>query len=116
MGDLYPLKTERNRVWRCYLGGKLIDAFRRDSEQTDGYFPEDWLASTVVAVNPDRKGTPELEGLSVAILENGEKAYLRDLILENPEGYLGKEHVEKLGTNLGMLAKFLDSAEKLPVQ
>lgn len=116
IGNLYPLKTERNRVWRCYLGGKLIDEFRNDKEQIDGYFPEDWLASTVVAVNPEREDKPELEGLSVAILENGEKRFLRDLILENPEGYLGEQHTQKFGTNLGMLAKFLDSAEKLPVQ
>lgn len=116
MKNLYPLKTKANRCWRCYLGGKLIDVMREDANPSDGYFPEDWLASTVVAVNPDREGKPEFEGLSVAILADGSERYLRDLIEENPEAYLGKEHVEKFGTNLGVLAKFLDSAEKLPVQ
>ena len=116
MKNLYPLKTKPNRCWRCYLGGKLIDVMREEGNPTDGYFPEDWLASTVVAVNPDREGKPEFEGLSVAILADGSERYLRDLIEENPEAYLGKNHVEKFGTNLGVLAKFLDSAEKLPVQ
>ena len=44
------------------------------------------------------------------------KTRLKVRIEENPEAYLGKAHVEKFGTNLGVLAKFLDSAEKLPVQ
>ena len=116
MNILHPLKTLPNRCWRCYLGGKLIDELRNESNSSDGYFPEDWLASVVVANNPDREGKPELEGLSEVILDNSGKAYLRDLILADPEGFLGKEHIEKFGTNLGVLAKFLDSAEKLPVQ
>ena len=68
MKTLYPLKTKHNRCWRCYLGGKLIDVMYGNKNPADGYFPEDWLASTVVAVNPDREGKPEFEGLSVAIL------------------------------------------------
>ncbi len=116
MKILYPLKTKYNRCWRCYTGGKLIDVMRNEENPTDGFFPEDWLASTVVAVNPERDGKPEFEGLSTAVLSDGSERYLKDLIEENPQGYLGKEHVEKFGKNLGVLAKFLDSAEKLPVQ
>lgn len=93
------LKLEENRVFRMYRGGKLLDELHgRDG--TDGDFPEDWLASVVEAINPPRPDTPEREGLSRAILPDGSTAYLRDLI-DSP---------------FGVLTKFLDSAERLPLQ
>ncbi|MBQ4338317.1 MAG: class I mannose-6-phosphate isomerase [Clostridia bacterium] len=104
-------KLSENRVWRIYLGGKLLDEFR-GSEGTDGYFPEDWLASVVPANNPPRPDTPEREGLSKTC--DGE--YLKDIIDADPSGCLGKEHIEKHGENFGVLTKFLDSAERLPIQ
>lgn len=110
-----PLKTLENRAWRSYLGGKMLDEFR-GREGTDGYFPEDWLASVVTAVNPEREGKPELEGQSQVVMEDGTIAYLRDIINSDVYTYLGKEHVEKFGNNFGVLTKFLDAAEKLPVQ
>ncbi len=115
MNELKPLKMLENRVWRIYLGGKLLDELR-GADGEDGYFPEDWLASVVIANNPERENKPEREGLSAVRLKNGEKVYLKDLIDENPEGFLGREHVDKLGVNFGVLTKFLDSAERLPIQ
>jgi len=93
------LKLEENRVWRLYRGGKLLDELH-GREGTDGSFPEDWLASVVEAINPPRDGAPAHEGLSRAVLACGETAYLRDLI----------------DTPFGVLTKFLDSAERLPIQ
>ena len=93
------LKLEENRVWRLYRGGKLLDELH-GREGADGYFPEDWLASVVEAINPPRDDAPALEGLSRAILPEGGTAYLRDLI----------------DTPFGVLTKFLDSAERLPIQ
>ncbi|NLP47573.1 MAG: mannose-6-phosphate isomerase [Clostridiales bacterium] len=110
-----PLKMEENRVWRIYLGGKLLDEFRGE-EGKDGYFPEDWLASVVEANNPEREGKPRREGLSTVVLPDGEKAYLKDLIDADPAGYLGQEHIDNFGVNFGVLTKFLDSAERLPIQ
>lgn len=106
-----PIKLCENRCWRIYLGGKMLDEFRGvDGE--DGYFPEDWLASVVCANNPEREGAPELEGLSRAV--SGE--YLRDIINLSPAQALGEEHIKKHGGNFGVLTKFLDSAERLPIQ
>ena len=34
----------------------------------------------------------------------------------DPETYLGEKHIEKFGVNFGVLTKFLDSAERLPIQ
>ena len=112
---LKPLKMLENRVWRIYLGGYLLDK-HRGQEGKDGYFPEDWLASVVSANNPPRPDTPEREGLSRVSLPDGSIAYLKDLIDADPENYLGKDHIEKFGVNFGVLTKFLDSAERLPIQ
>ncbi len=115
MRELKPLKMLENRVWRVYIGGKLLDELRGTSGE-DSYFPEDWLASVVIANNPERENKPEREGLSAVKLENGRTAYLKDLIDKNPEGFLGKKHINMLGVNFGVLTKFLDSAERLPIQ
>lgn len=110
-----PLKMLENRVWRIYLGGLLLDELR-GQKGSDGYFPEDWLASVVQANNPVRKGQPEREGLSKVLTANGKEAYLKDLIDADPKGFLGAEHIENFGINFGVLTKFLDSAERLPIQ
>ena len=88
-----------NRVWRLYRGGMLLDALH-GRPGADGHFPEDWLASTVEALNPDRPGRPAHEGLSEVLLPDGGTAYLRDLI----------------DAPFHLLAKFLDSAERLRLQ
>ena len=111
---LYPMKMLPNRVWRIYLGGLLLSALRNE-DGTDGYFPEDWLASVVTANNPPRPDAPEQEGLSRVQTSEG-TVYLRDLIAHDPEGYLGRAHVGRFGAHFGVLTKFLDSAERLPIQ
>ncbi|MCL1952704.1 MAG: class I mannose-6-phosphate isomerase [Oscillospiraceae bacterium] len=93
------LKLEENRVWRLYRGGRLLDALHGRAGE-DGSYPEDWLASVVEAINPPRENAPAHEGLSRAVLPSGETAYLRDLI----------------DTPFNVLTKFLDSAERLPIQ
>ena len=109
------LKMKENRVWRLYLGGKLLDELH-GREGADGRFPEDWLGSVVEAINPDRPGKPAQEGLSEALLPEGSTAFLRDLIVAQPEKMLGQAHCDALGANFGVLTKFLDSAERLPIQ
>lgn len=111
MNGLFPLKLSENRVWRIYLGGKLLDAFR-GKQGTDGCFPEDWIASVVDANNPPREDTPEFEGLS----KTCDGSYLRDIIEQSPSDMLGDSHTAKHGNNFGVLTKFLDSAERLPIQ
>ena len=111
---LKPLKMLPNRVWRIYLGGLLLDALRDDAG-SDGYFPEDWLASVVEANNPERDDAPEREGLSRVETEDGIR-YLKDMIDADPENYLGEAHIAAFGVHFGVLTKFLDSAERLPIQ
>ncbi len=77
-------------------------------EPRDADRPEDWLASTVPAVNPGLDPMPD-EGLAHVTDASGQKVRLRDLFEEEPEYYLASKE-------LGFLAKLLDSAMRLAVQ
>lgn len=112
--SMHPIKMLPNRVWRIYLGGLLLSALRGE-DGADGYYPEDWLASVVPANNPPRDDAPQMEGLSRAQTAQG-TVFLRDLIESDPVGYLGQAHVDSFGAHFGVLTKFLDSAERLPIQ
>ena len=109
-----PLKMLPNRVWRIYLGGLLLSQLRQE-DGTDGYFPEDWLASVVEANNPPRGDAPEHEGLSRVQTPDGVRT-LKEMIDADPEGFLGRAHLDAFGAHFGVLTKFLDSAERLPIQ
>jgi len=102
-----------NRVWRVYRGGSGIDELRRAPSDGDGHFPEDWIASTSSANNP-QYDAPD-QGLSMVELPEGNRLF-RDLLAESPDSMLGATHVSRFGTNSGLLMKILDSAERLPIQ
>jgi mannose-6-phosphate isomerase len=107
------LRILPNRVWRTYNGGRQLDAIEGLSAPADGPFPEDWIGSTVRAINPNR--TQPNEGLAGVVL-NGKEALLTDLVLADPEYFLGPEHVMRFGVNPMLLVKYLDSAVRLPFQ
>jgi mannose-6-phosphate isomerase len=104
-----------NRVRRNYLGGYLLDQFENNPSPHDGNRPEDWLASTVEAVNPGLE-TIANEGLAYFRTPRGEKIRLQDLFKKEPEYYFGASHVELFGAQPGFLAKLLDSSMRLHVQ
>ncbi len=100
----FPVFFRKNRVFRVYLGGKLLDEFVGD-EGNDGSFPEEWICSAVRAINPGH--TDPLEGISL----RAEDGVPFDVLLrENKKEYLGERE------DLGVLVKFLDSAIRLPMQ
>lgn len=107
------LRILPNRVWRTYSGGQQLDEIEGRSHPTDGPFPEDWICSTVRATNPNSKLLDE--GLATVAL-GGEKALLADLIVSDPEYFLGSQHMAHFGTNLMLLVKYLDSSVRLPFQ
>ncbi|MBC2600242.1 class I mannose-6-phosphate isomerase [Puniceicoccus vermicola] len=104
-----------NRVRRNYCGGALLEQWTGEGSEGDSQRPEDWIASTVNAVNP---GLPAVnnEGLTYVRLPNREIVRLSDLLATAPHHYLGAEHVNTYGLELGFLAKLLDSAMRLHVQ
>ena len=99
-----PVFFKRNRVARVYDGGKLFADFFGD-EPKDGKFPEEWIASTVKALNLDsddpREGLSLVEGTDVTFADL--LAHEKSLMLGDRDGF----HV---------LVKALDSAVRLPVQ
>ena len=99
-----PVFLERNRVWRVYKGGMLFSDLMGDKKEDNNY-PEEWIASTVKAMNKDSEN--EKEGLSIV---EGTDITLKELIEAYPEEMLGKRK------NLGVLVKYLDSAIRLPLQ
>jgi mannose-6-phosphate isomerase len=107
------LRLPPNRVWRTYSGGLMLDRMEGRANPTDGTFPEDWLGSTVRAINPNREVKDE--GLARVIFSGGE-AVLADLVAADPEYFLGAEHVKRFGTNPMVLVKYLDSQVRLPFQ
>ena len=108
MSDLRPVALKPTRVYRFYRGGALMGRFRGAPEE-DAEFPEDWVGSVTPASNPGRD-EPEA-GLSR--LADGR--LLRDALAADPDGWLGRRHVERFGTSTGVLVKLLDAAERLPV-
>lgn len=107
------LRILPNRVWRTYSGGRQLDAIEGRSAPADGPFPEDWIGSTVKAINPN-SDQPN-EGLA-RVAFGGTEALLADLVSTDPEYFLGAEHVAHFGKNPMLLVKYLDSAVRLPFQ
>lgn len=112
-----PMKLEPCRVYRTFLGGKLLEDWL-GTEGEDTHFPENWIASTVKARNVDREKHTD-EGYSFVVLtEDGleKRVKLKDLIESDPIGMLGKKHFDKYGTETAVLVKLVDSALRLTIQ
>lgn len=99
-----PIFFEKNRVGRVYTGGALFSDFFGDDSK-DGFEPEEWVVSSVVALNKVMK-TPK-DGVSRV---RGTDIYFDDLLKEHREALLGDRK------EFGVLTKVLDSAIRLPVQ
>lgn len=99
-----PIFFERNRVGRVYTGGKLFGNFFGD-EAKDGFFPEEWIASSVKALNKEM--TSEYEGISKV---KDTDIYFDELIAKYPKEMLGSSE------KMRILVKILDSAVRLPAQ
>ena len=99
-----PIYFERNRVRRVYTGGKLFHGFFGD-EALDNFMPEEWVASSVKALNKDPIG--DKEGVSKIL---GSDIYFDELLNEYPFETLGSAR------KMRILVKILDSAVRLPAQ
>jgi len=110
---MQPFRFTENRVWRCYRGGRLIDALRGNPNGEDNLFPEDWIASVVEARNPQHPVPGE--GISTAILPAGPVPF-SELAATEARALFGPAHVTAHGATPGFLTKLLDSAIRLPLQ
>jgi len=103
--DLAPVLLPPNPVFRFYRGGAGIDRFRGLTPGTGPGASEDWVGSTTTVFGHDTEG--------LATFADGR--LIRDVIAADPLGYLGPEHVSRLGSNPGLLVKLLDAGERLAV-
>lgn len=99
-----PIFFEGNRVGRVYTGGALFAQFFGDNS-TDSFEPEEWVASSVTALNKISKGPKE--GVSKI---KGSDIYFDELLETHKAELLGDRD------EFGVLTKVLDSAIRLPVQ
>ena len=99
-----PLFFERNRVGRVYTGGKLFHGFFGD-EPLDNFLPEEWIASSVKALNKEMAS--EKEGVSKI---KDSDTFFDELLKEYPAQMLGSS------MKMRILVKILDSAVRLPAQ
>lgn len=99
-----PIFFEKNRVFRVYKGGKLFADFFGD-DSIDGNHPEEWVVSSVRALNKD--SVDEYEGISKI---KDSELYLSDALKLYKKELIGDRE------DIGILTKILDSAIRLPVQ
>ena len=106
------IRLDNPRVWRTYLGGRMIDALHGNPDGEDGHFPEEWIMSVVAARNVGREDVAD-EGLSHIY---GTQTALKELIEATPAEYLGAGHAAGEKCDLGVLVKIIDSSERLTIQ
>lgn len=108
------IKLPENRVRRNYRGGAGIDRMHGKSVCSDNNMPEEWVGSMVEAFNPGMEPI-DYEGLATVETGNGLR-FLRDVVCDNPEYYLGSEVNKDGNWQLSFLFKILDSSMRLHVQ
>ncbi len=103
-----PIFFKRNRVFRVYTGGMPYKEFFNDAngydDATDNFFPEEWVASSVKAINEKYFG--ERDGVSVIADTD---LFFDDLLKKHQKELLGDKKYD-------CLVKVLDSAIRLPFQ
>lgn len=109
-----PFRLPPNRVWRTYIGGKLLDQIEGKEPAEDSHLPEDWIGSATRAVNPGER--PPDEGIGWAEGADGSCIRLDELFGTSPEQTLGRAHVATFGSDPKLLVKVLDSADRLHIQ
>ncbi len=99
-----PVFFEKNRAYRVYLGGKMFDYLMGDGS-VDCNLPEEWIASSVEALNEGRdvykEGVSKIAGTDL-YFDKALEMYKKEM--------LGDKE------NIGILTKYLDSAIRLPAQ
>lgn len=108
-----PWKLVPNRVRG--MGGREIDKLRGVNPPVDDEKgSEAWIGSVTHALGapPDN---PHL-GCAEVTLPDGRRMYLFEAVALAPGEILGKKHVDKHGTNLGVLIKYLDAKEPYMLQ
>lgn len=99
-----PILLMPNYPSQAYPGGGRSARFR-GQPPVDAPQPEDWIASVTARWQQAPSGMSRLP----------DGRFLVDAIEQDPEGFLGPAHVERFGSDPGLLVKLLDASERLVV-
>jgi mannose-6-phosphate isomerase len=98
-----PQVLPPNVLRHFYKGGPRIAALRGIDLDSD-HMPEEWIGAVSTMFGQETRGLSRFE----------DGTLVRDAVAENPEGYLGPEHVARYGPDPGLLVKLLDAGQRLP--
>lgn len=107
-----PLIFDNDRITRPYIGGTLMNAWRRMEPSSDGHQCEEELVTSIGTIS---KGHGEGYAVSRTIPEQGSRL-LTDIIKENPEGVLGSKYHKLNPNHLSVLARAGDTIVRLVLQ
>ena len=99
-----PLVLPPNVLRHFYAGGARIAALR-GLNLPDDHMPEEWIGAVSTTFGSTTRGLSHLDDGSL----------LRDRIAQDPEAFLGPEHVARFGADPALLVKLLDAGQRLPV-
>ena len=109
------IRLDSPRAWRTYTGGYRLDELHRLPNPKVSQFPEEWIMSLVNARNTGREDIVD-EGLSHVVDPKYENITLKELINQDPSGFLGQQFYKENGETTGVLVKLIDASERLTVQ
>lgn len=108
----YPLLFQDNRIERFYIGGKLLNEWRKAGAAVDSHMCEELLVTSIGAIS---KGKEDGFAVSRTTEERG-GLLLSDIIREYPEEVLGKEFHYYNPNHLTVLARVGDTKVRLVMQ
>jgi mannose-6-phosphate isomerase len=98
-----PQLLPPNVLKHFYKGGPRIAALRGIELEND-HMPEEWIGATSAMFGQPERGPSRFE----------DGTLVRDAVQQDPEGYLGPDHVARYGADPGLLVKLLDAGQRLP--
>ena len=100
---MQPQVLPPNVLKHFYKGGPRIAALRGVVLDSD-HMPEEWIGATSTMFGQPERGPSRF----------ADGTLVRDAVQQDPEGYLGPEHVARYGPDPGLLVKLLDAGQRLP--
>ncbi|HJB15017.1 MAG TPA: class I mannose-6-phosphate isomerase [Candidatus Blautia excrementipullorum] len=107
-----PLLFQNNRIQRFYIGGKLLNEWRKEETAEDSHMCEELLVTSIGAIS---KG--EAEGFAVSkTIESQGNLLLSNIIAQYPNEILGEDFQKYNPGNLSVLARVGDTKVRLVMQ
>lgn len=107
-----PILFADNRITRPYIGGKLLNEWRRMNSVVDSHNCEELLVTSIGAISAGHK-----DGYAISKTIAGQGSVsLKDIIASNPNGILGEKYNKRNPSHLSVLARAGDTIVRLVIQ